>query len=145
MCEKQELREKNRATVEEFFKRYGEPRAELFDIDGAKEIVYNANGGASQCWKNKEEVLENFISNKSVFPKWAWNVISIDSTEDPNKFWVEANGSGEVMVAGKSEPSKYENHYFFCFEMKDGLILKMREIMNPLKLLEAFGVEVPKM
>ena len=32
-----------------------------------------------------------------------------------------------------------------CFKMKDGLILEMREINNPLRLMKAFGVELPKM
>ena len=75
----------------------------------------------------------------------AWNIISIDGTQDPNKFWVEAIGSGEQQIAGCPEPTKYENHYVICFKMKDGLILEMREINNPLKLMMAFGVELPKM
>lgn len=46
---------------------------------------------------------------------------------------------------GCKEPTRYENHYVFCFRMKDGKILEMREINNPLMLMQAFGVELPKM
>lgn len=145
MCDNESLRAKNKATIEDFFKRHGETRAELFDIDGCKELTFAANGGEPQRWEGKEEVLKNFTANKTFFPKWSWNIISIDSTQNPNKFWVEAVGNGEQQIAGSPEPTRYENHYVMCFKMKDGLILEMREINNPLRLMKAFGVELPKM
>lgn len=145
MFEGNELREKNRAAVAEFFKRHAEARAELFDTDGCKELTYAANGGAPQRWEGKEEVLKNFTANKTFFPTWGWRDVVIDDTQDPNKFWVEAYGGGEQKVGDSKEPTKYENHYVFCFKMKEGLILEMREINNPLKLMMALGVELPKM
>ena len=145
MCDANELRAKNRATIEEFFKRHGEARAELFAQDGCKELTYAANGGEPQRWEGKEEVLKNFTANKTFFPKWGWSNLTIDDTQDPNKFWVEGYGGGEQQIADAPEPTKYENHYIFGFKMKDGLILEMREFNNPLKLMQAFGVELPKM
>lgn len=145
MCEENKLREKNRATIEEFFKRHAEARAELFAEDGCKELTYAANGGAPQRWEGKSEVLKNFTANKTFFPNWNWRDITIDSTQDPDKFWVEAYGYGEQQVGDSPEPTKYENHYVICFRMKDGLILEMREINNPLRLMMALGVKLPEM
>jgi len=139
------LRSKNRETVEEFFKLHGDERARLFDENGCKELTYAANGGEPQRWEGKSEVLKNFTANKTFFPTWHWQNITIDATQDPNKFWVEAYGSGEQKVGDCASPTKYENHYVFCFKMKDGLILEMREINNPLKLMMALGVTLPAM
>ena len=141
----QELRDKNRATVYRFFQLHGEERGELFDEDGCKELTYAANGGAPQRWETKAEVMKNFKANLTFFPTWTRKSITVDDTQDPNKFWVEAYGYGEQQVGGAKEPTRYENHYVFCFRMKDGKILEMREINNPLMLMQAFGVELPKM
>lgn len=140
-----ELREKNRAAVYRFFELHGEQRGALFDELGCKELTYAANGGEPQRWETKAEVMKNFKANMTFFPTWVWKNITVDDTQDPNKFWVEAYGYGEQMVGGSKEPTCYENHYIFCFKMKDGLILEMREINNPLKLIQALGVKLPEM
>ncbi len=139
------VRDKNRASIQQFFQLHGEARAELFDENGCKELTYAANGGAPQRWEGKDEVLKNFTANKTFFPTWAWENITIDETQDPDKFWVEAYGKGQQNVGSSQGPTSYENHYVFCFRMKDGRILEMREINNPLKLMKALGVKLPEM
>ena len=145
MCENQELREKNLETIRKFYELHGVARAELFAEDGTKELTFAATGGEPQRWEGKSEVIRNFTANGTFFPKWEWRDITIDSTQDPNKFWAECRGYGEQQIAGAAQPAKYENHYIFCFKMRDGLIVEVREIHNPLKLMQAVGVELPEM
>ncbi len=139
------IRKRNRLAVEKFFEYHGEQRAELFDEDGVKELTYAANGDMPQRWEGRAEVLTNFIANKTFFTNWRWRDVVIDETQDENKFWVEAFGGGEQKVGSSAVATKYENHYIFCFRMKDGYILEMREINNPLNLMKALGISLPKM
>lgn len=139
-----ELRIKNRATVERFFKTHGEERANLFTEDGSKEIPYPASFGQTWRWDGKAAVLKNFTSNIDLFVDWTWKDLKLDETLDPNKLWVEATGTGRQAVNDLSKPRAYTNHYIFCFEMRDGLIFKMREFHNPLALLDSLGVELPR-
>lgn len=140
----QELRAKNKETVERFFKTHGAARAELFTEDGAKEIPFPATYGKPWRWEGKAEVLKNFTSNISLFTNWTWSDMVVDETGDPNKFWVEAIGTGEQSVSDLGKPATYQNHYIFCFKMRDGLIAEMREFHNPLALLHSMGAAMPE-
>lgn len=138
------LRDKNRQTVKRFFELHGVARAELFAEDGVKEIPFPASYGKPWRWEGRDQVLHNLTSNKSLFTNWKWEGLTVDDTQDPDKFWAEAIGSGEQGVGDLDKPSVYRNHYIFCFKMRDGEILEMREFHNPLELLHSMGAEMPK-
>lgn len=139
-----ERRTKNRETVARFFTTHGPARAELFAENGAKEIPFPATYGQKWRWDGKQAVIQNLTSNKTLFTNWRWEGLTIDDTQDPDKFWAEAIGKGEQSVGEDGAPKQYENHYIFCFRMQDGLILEMREFHNPLALLHSLGAQMPK-
>ncbi len=62
---------------------------------------------------------------------------------DPNFFWVECEGRGDIRFPGYPD-GYYENHFIFSFELNDGLITRSREFMNPTMQMRALGIPVPE-
>lgn len=138
------LREKNLATVQRFFQLHGLERVEVFTEDGAKELGYGVDPEApAPRWTGKEMLRENFGGNVSMFAGWTWENMAFYSTQDPNLFFVEADGHGKQAITGRE--TDYRNHYVFRFTMEDGLIKEMVEYNNPLQLMHAIGIKLPKM
>ncbi len=138
------LREKNLATVKRFFTLHGLERVDVFTEDGAKELGYTYDPEApAPRWNGKEMLRENFGANVSLFAGWTWKNMEFYSTQDPDRFFVEADGFGTQSVNGKQ--SEYHNHYIFRFTMENGLIKEMVEYNNPLMLMHAIGAPIPKM
>lgn len=38
---------------------------------------------------------------------------------------------------------QYTNHFLYCFDMRDGLIVREREFMNPVVEMKALGLATP--
>jgi phenazine biosynthesis protein len=142
--EEKKARESNQITVEKFFQLHGPARAELFAEDGVKELPYAFSDGPDFRWEGKANVKANFEANVDFFPDWKWQNLKIYSTQDPNQFWAEADGSGMINIIGHPK-SPYRNHYVFSFKMQDGLIKEFREFNNPLEIMKSLGVPLPKM
>ena len=64
-------------------------------------------------------------------------------TRDPNQFWVECDGEGEIRYPDYPVGT-YRNHFIHSFELEDGRIRRNREFMNPFRQLRALGIEVPE-
>lgn len=137
------LRDRCMHTLQKYFEVSFDKWAELFTEDGAKEIPYSWIPGVQMRWEGKQAVHENAVSNTYLFPDFQWSDVNIYSTQDPTIFWAEAHGVGTQNT--NDQVTRYENHYIFCFKMRDDKILEVREFNNPLNLFVALGLEIPKM
>jgi hypothetical protein len=139
------LRKKNRRTVEDYMSRKGKGRLTrylLFTEDGCgglwtadthEPIVSRGHAGlkAHGEWSLK------------CFPDWEWKNVEIYETQDPNRFWVECDGEGQILFPGYP-PGYYKNHFIHSFILSDGKIIQNREFMNPYQQMRALGIAVPQ-
>ncbi|UYA60775.1 Phenazine biosynthesis protein PhzB [Pectobacterium sp. F1-1] len=139
-------REINRKTVSQYLSSTrGNARLkrhELFVEDGEGGLWTTETGepiiicGIKNLEKHAKWSLE-------CFPDWEWYNIKIFTTDNPDHVWVECDGRGLIRFPGYPE-SYYENHFIHSFELRDGLIVRNREFMNPVTQLKSLGVEVPR-
>jgi hypothetical protein len=139
-----ELRHRNRTVVEDYMSRKGRNRLtryQLFTEDGSaglwtgdtlKPIV-------SHGW---DKLKAHGEWSLKCFPDWRWINIEIFETQDPNRFWVECDGEGQILFPGYP-PGTYRNHFIHSFLLDDGKIVQNREFMNPFNQLRALGIDVP--
>ncbi|HBO3309830.1 phenazine biosynthesis protein, partial [Pseudomonas aeruginosa] len=126
-----ELREKNRATVEKYMNTKGQDRLrrhELFVEDGCGGL-WTTDTGSPIVIRGKDKLAEHAVWSLKCFPDWEWYNINIFGTDDPNHFWVECDGHGKILFPGYPE-GYYENHFLHSFELEDGKIKRNREFMN---------------
>ena len=135
----QELRAKNKETVEKYFQLHGAARLELFAEDGAKIIPFNPTAHTAFEWRGKEHLKANFEFNAKDLSTWEFTGMEVHPFLDPNFFMVKASGHGV-----HADGSVYENSYLFTIRLRDGLITELCEYMNPVNGLTASGMEVPK-
>ncbi|KAB2388754.1 PhzA/PhzB family protein [Actinomadura montaniterrae] len=124
------LRDRNRATVERFFKCHGLERASLFAEDGYKVLPWTGMGHPIDM-RGQYELKYNFLRNIELFTGWSWSDVTVYDTQYPDRFWVECDGGGVIRVDGY-EPVTYGNHYLMSFRLEDGEIKEFREFANPL-------------
>ncbi len=140
-----ELREKNRATVEKYMNTKGQDRLrrhELFVEDGCGGL-WTTDTGSPIVIRGKDKLAEHAVWSLKCFPDWEWYNINIFGTDDPNHFWVECDGHGKILFPGYPE-GYYENHFLHSFELEDGKIKRNREFMNVFQQLRALSIPVPE-
>lgn len=138
------LRRRHRAVIEDYMSRRGEGRLtryQLFTPDGV--------GG---LWTNDtlEPIVSRGLENLKAhgawslkcFPDWEWTNVSIFETQDPNRWWVECDGAGQILFPGYPA-GRYENHFIHSFLLADGKIKEQREFMNPYRQMVALGIPIP--
>ncbi len=138
-----ELREKNRATVEKYMNTKGQDRLrrhELFVEDGCGGL-WTTDTGSPIVIRGKDKLAEHAVWSLKCFPDWEWYNINIFGTDDPNHFWVECDGHGKILFPGYPE-GYYENHFLHSFELEDGKIKRNREFMNVFQQLRALSIPV---
>jgi hypothetical protein len=140
-----ELRRRNRATVEEYLRvTEGQPRLNrhrLFTED-ARGGLWTTDTGEPAAVTGKENLGCMAAWSLDMFPDWRWTNIQIFETQDPNHFWVECDGEGQILFPDYA-PGYYENHFIHSFRLDDGKITEVREFMNPCQQMRALGIEVP--
>ncbi|HBN8420079.1 TPA: phenazine biosynthesis protein PhzB [Pseudomonas aeruginosa] len=140
-----ELREKNRATVEKYMNTKGQDRLrrhELFVEDGCGGL-WTTDTGSPIVIRGKDKLAEHAVWSLKCFPDWEWYNINIFGTDDPNHFWVECDGHGKILFPGYPE-GYYENHFLHSLELEDGKIKRNREFMNVFQQLRALSIPVPE-
>ncbi|EPG8572647.1 phenazine biosynthesis protein PhzB, partial [Pseudomonas aeruginosa] len=81
-----ELREKNRATVEKYMNTKGQDRLrrhELFVEDGCGGL-WTTDTGSPIVIRGKDKLAEHAVWSLKCFPDWEWYNINIFGTDDPN-------------------------------------------------------------
>jgi len=126
-----ELRKKNQATVEKYF---------------TSSLIETVDLYADDATYSREDLMKEAIFNSKSFPDWKYTSFKVYSTQDPNKFFVEAAGSGTFYKNGdqKATPVKYSNTYIDVFIMQNGKIKSFEEHMDSLVLLKAMGYTPPE-
>lgn len=139
-----DLRARNRATVTDYMSRKGENRLTrylLFTEDGSAGL-WTTDTGQPVASQGHELLRAHGEWSLRMFPDWEWTNVEIFETQDPNRFWVECDGEGQILYPAYP-PGYYRNHFIHSFELDDGKIRRQREFMNPFQQFRALGIEVP--
>ncbi|MEU6408051.1 PhzA/PhzB family protein [Microbispora sp. NPDC046933] len=140
-----DLRRRNREVVADYMSRKGENRLTrylLFTQDGSAGL-YTTDTGAPVVSQGHEKLKAHGEWSLRMFPDWEWTNVEIFDTQDPNRFWVECDGEGQILYPDYP-PGHYRNHFIHSFLFENGKIKLQREFMNPFQQLRALGIEVPK-
>jgi len=140
----QEIRRKNRAIVEQYMTTRGEDRLKrhlLFTEDGSGGL-WTTESGEPIVIRGRDRLGEHAIWSLKCFPDWVWTNVELFETQDPNRFWVECDGVGQILFPGYPE-GLYRNHFLHSFLFEDGKIKQQREFMNPCRQFRALGIDVP--
>lgn len=137
--------EVNRRTVERFLASgHGDAllhRHELFCEDAISGL-WTTDSGSPAYAQGRDNIAKYDVWSSQHFPDWKWFNVRIWTTDDPDWLWAEADGRGTVILPGH-DPVHYENHFLYSFEMRDGLIAREREFMNPIIEMKALGLDTP--
>ena len=140
-----ELRRSNRAVVEEYLRvTEGPPRLERHRLyaEDAHGGLWTTDTGRPAAVCGREKLAEMAAWSLECFPDWKWSNIEVFETQDPNHFWVECDGEGQILFPDYP-PGIYRNHFIHSFKLRDGKIIELREFMNPCEQMRALGIEVP--
>lgn len=139
------LLQKNRAVVADYMSRKGETRRtryQLFTEDGSAGL-WTSDTGEPIVSQGHAKLKEHGEWSLKMFPDWEWKNVVIHDTQDPNQFWVECDGEGEIRYPDYPV-GHYRNHFIHSFLLEDGRIRENREFMNPFQQLRALGIPVPQ-
>jgi phenazine biosynthesis protein len=140
-----DLRQKNRSIVADYMSRKGENRLtryRLFDDEGSAGL-WTSDTGEAIVSRGHDKLKAHGEWSLRMFPDWEWKNVEIYETQDPNQFWVECDGEGQILYPDYP-PGYYKNHFIHSFRLENGRILQNREFMNPFQQLRALGIDVPK-
>jgi hypothetical protein len=139
------LRQKNRAVVADYMSRKGETRRtryQLFTEDGSAGL-WTSDTGEPIVSQGYAKLKAHGEWSLKMFPDWEWSNVVIYDTQDPNQFWVECDGEGEIRYPDYPV-GHYRNHFIHSFLLEGGKIRQNREFMNPFQQLRALGIPVPQ-
>lgn len=138
-------RARNEATVRAFLASgHGDAllrRHELFTEDAVSGL-WTSDSGSPAFAQGRGNIAVYDVWSSEHFPDWEWFNVRVWTTNDPDWLWAEADGRGTLILPGH-DPVHYENHFIYSFEMRDGLIAREREFMNPVVEMKALGLETP--
>lgn len=140
-----DLRAQNRAVVADYMSRKGATRKTrylLFTEDGSAGL-YTSDTDEPVVSAGHEKLRAHGEWSLRMFPDWEWTNVEIFDTQDPNRFWVECDGEGQILYPSYP-PGQYRNHFIHAFLFEGGRIKQQREFMNPFQQLRALSIEVPK-
>ncbi|GLZ02068.1 PhzA/PhzB family protein [Actinoplanes sp. NBRC 103695] len=140
-----ELRRRNRDVVARYLEMTeGEARRSRHELfaDDAIGGLWTTDTGTPAAVRGKERLGAMAAWSLECFPDWRWTNMHIYETQDPNHFWVECDGEGQILFPDY-EPGHYVNHFIHSFHLDDGKITEMREFMNPTAQMRALGIDVP--
>jgi hypothetical protein len=140
-----EMRENNRRIVEQYMNTTGQDRLrrhELFNEDGCGGL-WTSEKNEPIVIRGKASLGEHAVWSLKCFPDWYWYNIEIHDTQNPDVFWVECDGKGQICFEGYPE-GYYENHFIHHFKFENGKIKLQREFMNPCQQFRALDIVVPK-
>ena len=139
------LRQENRAVVADYMNRKGETRRtryQLFTKDGSAGL-WTSDTGEPIISKGHDKLKAHSEWSLKMFPDWEWKNVTIYDTQDPNQFWVECDGEGEIHYPDYPV-GHYRNHFIHSFLFENSKIKQNREFMNPFQQLRALGIPVPQ-
>jgi hypothetical protein len=139
-----DARSHNRAIVAQYMNTRGQDRLNrhlLFTADGIGGL-WTTETGEPIVITGRDRLAEHAVWSLRCFPDWVWSNVEIFDTQDPDQFWVECDGAGEISYPGYPD-GPYRNHFIHSFLFVDGKIKRQREFMNPCQQFRALGLDVP--
>ncbi|MQY06449.1 PhzA/PhzB family protein [Actinomadura macrotermitis] len=140
-----EVRARNREIVRQYMECRGEDRLRrhlLFTEDGEGGL-WTTETGEPIVIRGRDRLGEHAVWSLKCFPDWVWTDIQIFDTQDPDRFWVECDGVGQIRFPGYPD-GLYRNHFLHAFEFEGGKIKRQREFMNPCRQFQALDIPVPR-
>ncbi len=116
-------------------------RHKLF-VDEGESGLWTTETGEPIIIRGIENLEKHAVWSLKCFPDWEWYNVQIFTTDNPNHIWVECDGRGLICFLGYPQ-NYYKNHFIHSFELRDGLIVRNREFMNPIAQLKALGFNIP--
>lgn len=144
MTTQEDPREHNRSVVADYMSRKGPSRLTrylLFTEDGDAGL-WTTDTGRPVVSQGHEKLKAHGEWSLRMFPDWEWKNVTIFGTQNPEFFWVECDGEGQILYPAYP-PGHYVNHFIHSFRFENGLIRQQREFMNPFQQLRALGIPVP--
>ncbi|ETS75794.1 hypothetical protein PFICI_12738 [Pestalotiopsis fici W106-1] len=151
MTSVEDLRAQNHETVEKYLHHLCDSplmALNLLHDDACKELTFatfpmsfKPDNVHPISYHGKEILRENFEFNNKCF-KGDLKNRKVYSTQDPNKFFLEAELDGTYILDDKVWPY-IQPYYIMVIELRDGLIMRLREVFNPLQLLKTAGTSNP--
>ena len=139
-----DVRTRNRAVVATYMNCRGPDRLRrhlLFTADGVGGL-WTTETGEPIVIRGRDRLGEHAVWSLRCFPDWVWTDVEIFDTQDPDRFWVECDGAGQIVFPGYPE-GHYRNHFLHSFLFENGGIKQQREFMNPCQQFRALGIAVP--
>lgn len=141
------LREKNVETLKKFFFFTEEERVDRADLftDDAVCIAGFTEPPVTNT-VGKEAIRKRFKRSTKTFKNYTYTNVIINSTQDPDKFFVEEGGYGIVVNPNTKEEitPKGPNPHINIFLMEDGKIKMWREYFDQMYAMKLLGVETPE-
>lgn len=137
-------RARNLRTVERYLETGIAERLEryrLYTEDGSAALWFTDTGEPIVV-QGRENLRKHGALSIEVLPDWRWYDASVIETSDPDTVWVECRGEGTIRFPGYPE-GHYRNRFLHCFELDDGMIVRSREISNPVEQMRSLGIDVP--
>lgn len=120
----------NRRTVDRYIATSGADRRNrhrFFTGDGVCVSLYSS-AGVSKAFRGKHALARLGAWIDDQFPDWKWTNIEISTSPDGATFIVECDGVGSTAPDGPAHRSAV--HYVHIFELRDGLIVEVREFSD---------------
>ena len=139
-----ERRARNLRTIELYLRTGIAQRLERFRLytDDGSAALWFTDTGSPIVVQGRDNLRRHGELSIEVLPDWRWYDTSVIETADPDTIWVECQGEGTIRFPGYPE-GHYRNTFLHCFELDDGLIVRSKEISNPVEQMRALGIDVP--
>jgi len=141
------LRKKNMATLDKFFNFHvaGTTREERIKLFADEAVMQTGFAEPPEQTVGIEAIRKRFHMLAKYFKDYKYYNVKINSTQDPNKFFVEEGGFGIILKPGAPPLTpKAPNPHINLMIMEDGKIKLWREYFDQLYAMKLLGVEVPE-
>jgi hypothetical protein len=135
----------NREVVADYMSRRDEGRLtryQLFAEDGIGGL-WTTDTGQPVATRGQDKLKAHGEWSLQIFPDWVWTNVEIFDTQNPDRFWVECDGEGQILFPDYP-PGHYRNHFLHSFLLSGQKIVEQREFMNPYEQMRALGISVPE-
>lgn len=135
----------NREVVADYMSRHDEGRLTRYQLFAEDAIagLWTTDTGQPVATRGLDKLKDHGEWSLRIFPDWVWINVELFDTQDPNRFWVECDGEGQILFPDYPA-GHYRNHFLHSFVLRDQKIVEQREFMNPFEQLRSLGIPVPE-
>jgi ketosteroid isomerase-like protein len=109
---------------------------DIWAEDAVQEILLPPEfEGFESVWSGKQSITSYYKNAIARRKDWTFYIHEIHQTLNPDVLIVEASAHSVVIESRRT----YDQHYINLFKLRDGKLILLREHVNPLKFMRAFG------